>query len=332
MQQTRQVVPIRDELAGFFRSHTEVIHITNYIHFSEEQKLRAGSVDLEEFLRLRGERLIKSGHEKRLESDHSVTVRGSRWYDHAAQRGGGPVSFVQRFYRKSYPEAMTLLLGGEHGAAYPVASTKAEEPRKPFELPPKHSDMRRVYAYLMKQRHIGKDVISHFARAGTLYEDAAHHNCVFVGTDEKGVPRHAHLRSTNSYGETFRINVESSDPRHSFHHIGTDEQLFVFEAPIDMLSYITLHPDHWREHSYVACCGTSILPVQQMTGRMPRLIEKLCLCLDNDKAGNEASERMAEAAKMWDAEIVRLLPERKDWNARYEEETEVQTQCQTCGM
>jgi hypothetical protein len=30
-----------------------VNHIANYIHFSEEQKLRAGAVDLEEFLRLR---------------------------------------------------------------------------------------------------------------------------------------------------------------------------------------------------------------------------------------------------------------------------------------
>ena len=31
-----------------------------YIHFTEDQKLRAGSVDLEEFLRLRGEKLLSS--------------------------------------------------------------------------------------------------------------------------------------------------------------------------------------------------------------------------------------------------------------------------------
>lgn len=131
-----------------------MIHIATYIPFSEEQKLCAGAADLEEFLRLRGERLIKSGHEKRLESDHSVTVRANRWYNHAAQRGGGLVSFVQRFYRKSYPEAMALLLGGEQGAAFPAAAKKAAEPRKPFALLPKNGDMRRVYAYLMRQRHI----------------------------------------------------------------------------------------------------------------------------------------------------------------------------------
>ena len=84
-----------------------------YIPFTEEQKLRAGEVDLEEFLRSRGERLIRSGHDKRMESDHSVTIRGSSWYDHAAQRGGGPVSFLQNFYRMSYPDAMWTLLGGD---------------------------------------------------------------------------------------------------------------------------------------------------------------------------------------------------------------------------
>ena len=312
-----------------------MIQIANYVYFSEEQKLRASAVDLEEFLRLRGERLIKSGRDKRLESDHSVTVRGSHWYDHAAQRGGGPVSFVQRFYRKTYPEAMALLLNGEQGTAYPTARDAPESPRKPFELPERNGNMRRVYAYLIKQRHIDADVISHFAHAGTLYEDAAHHNCVFVGTGENGVARHAHLRSTNSYGKSFRINVESSDPRCSFHHIGTDNRLFVFEAPIDLLSYITMHPEGWQEHSYVACCGTSLLPVEQMTGMTPRPIERLYLCLDNDKAGNEACERMAEAARAWGAEAVRLLPERKDWNedlVAQSEEQEVQGLCQSCGM
>jgi hypothetical protein len=47
-----------------------------YIHFTDEQKLQANAVDLEQFLLQRGERLIPSGREKRLVRDHSVTVRG----------------------------------------------------------------------------------------------------------------------------------------------------------------------------------------------------------------------------------------------------------------
>ena len=89
--------------------------MSTYIHFTEEQKQRAAAVDLEEFLRFRGEKLIPSGREKRLAKDHSVTVRGNEWYDHAEERGGHAVSFVQRFYNLSYPEAVTMLLGGEVG-------------------------------------------------------------------------------------------------------------------------------------------------------------------------------------------------------------------------
>ena len=312
-----------------------MIPISPYIHFTEEQKLRAGAVDLEEYLRLRGERLLPSGRDKRLESDHSVTVRGSTWYDHAAERGGGPVSFLQRFYRMSYPDAMLALLGGNAGRSYPAAPERKPEEPKEFALPDANSDMRRVYAYLIKQRRIDKNVVSHFVKARMLYEDAKHHNCVFVGRDENGVPRHAHKRSTNTYGETFRINVEGSDPRYSFHHIGTDGSLFVFEAPIDMMSYITLHPDRWQEHNYVACCGTSFLPVQQMADMMPAPVDTLFLCLDNDDAGQKACERMTEQSGQWSAEVVRLLPERKDWNedltAQYQQQ-EVKPICQTmCG-
>ncbi|MFQ7453534.1 MAG: DUF3991 domain-containing protein [Flavonifractor plautii] len=83
---------------------------------------------------------------------------------------------------------MELLLGKELGEAYPAAQPKREERPRPFALPTPHTDMRRVYAYLMKRRHISREVVTHFARAGLLYEDAKYHNCVFVGTDEQGAP------------------------------------------------------------------------------------------------------------------------------------------------
>jgi len=62
----------------------------SYIYFSDEQKLRFSSVDLVEFLRQHVEKLIRSGPEYRLTSDHSITVRGNEWYDHTAEQGGGP--------------------------------------------------------------------------------------------------------------------------------------------------------------------------------------------------------------------------------------------------
>ena len=216
-----------------------------YIHYTDEQKERANTVDLVELLWQRGEKLLRSGREYRLENDHSITVRGSEWYDHDSRQGGHAVSFVQHYYGMSYQEAMEFLLKG----TYPVTSRREMEPPKPFALPPPHQNMRRVYAYLMKQRQIDGAIITHFVRKGLLYEDAQYHNCVFVGADEGGAPRHAHKRSTNSRGKSFKVNVEGSRPQYSFHHVGRDNLLYVFEAPIDMLSFLTLYPDDWQAHS-----------------------------------------------------------------------------------
>ncbi len=248
-------------------------------------------------------------------------------------RAGRRACFLPTFCGLSYPEAVSLLLDGEQGVEYPVAKQKEEAPPKPFELPPVNGDCRRVYAYLLGPRHIDRAVVSHFVKASLLYEDAKYHNCVFVGTDETGVPRHAHKRSANSYGEAFRINVEGGDPRHSFHHIGKDDQLFVFEAPIDLLSYITLNPDGWERHSYAACCGTSSIPVLNLLDRLPQL-RQVFLCLDNDGAGHAASQRMAELIAGRGLNAERLTPKNKDWNAdlvsEYEQE-EAQGLCQTFG-
>lgn len=83
-----------------------------YVYFTEEQNQRACSVDLVDLLRRQGEKLLSAGREGRLSSDHSITVRGNTWYDHAAEEGGGAISFIQYFYGKSFPEAVTMLLGG----------------------------------------------------------------------------------------------------------------------------------------------------------------------------------------------------------------------------
>lgn len=303
--------------------------MSTYIHFTEEQKERAATVDLEYFLRQRGEKLLSSGRDKRLASDHSVTIRGCQWFDHDSRQGGNAISFVRFFYNRTYPEAVTMLLD----EMYPCAPKATEAPPKPFALPPVNSDMRRVYAYLVKHRNIARDVVAHFARKKLLYEDAKYHNAVFVGTDETGVPRHAHKRSTNSSGKAFRLNVEGCDPRYTFHHMGTDGSLYVFEAPIDLLSYITLHPVDWQRHSYVACCGTSIQPVEKMLERMPQL-DTVLLCLDNDEAGHAASQRMKTQLEE-NYTVERLTPEHKDWNddliAQTQSRNEVMPLCQTFG-
>ena len=138
--------------------------MAQYIEFTPEQKERAATVDLEEFLLRQGEKLIKSGREKRLASDHSVTVRGCEWFDHASNEGGRAVSFVQKYYGKSYVEAMSMLLGREHGAGLSAGKKAGAGRTKPFAPPVPNANMHRVFAYLLKTRGLDADVVSYFAR------------------------------------------------------------------------------------------------------------------------------------------------------------------------
>lgn len=88
----------------------------------------------------------------------------------------------------------------------------------------------------------------------------------------------------------------------------------MFEAPIDLLSYISLHPDRWQDHSYVACCGTSATPVITCLDRIARP-EEVVLCLDNDEAGHKASRRMEEQlTEKYSLIIQRETSTHKDWN------------------
>lgn len=292
-----------------------------YIPFTEEQKLRANSVNLVEFLRRQGEKLIPSGRDKRLSSDHSITVRGNEWYDHESKEGGHAISFVQTYYGLTYPEAVKRLLDGE-GVAYP--QTVPSEPEKPkeFVLPPASPTMRQLYAYLLQQRFIDRDVLDAFTKRGMIYESCEksragtkeYHNAVFVGSDEYGTARHAHKRSLYTQGNSFRRNVEGGDPRCSFHWFGNSGRLYVFEAPIDLLAFLTLYPEAWREHSYVALCGTSEQAMLWMLEKDPR-IQRVVLCLDHDAAGIEATGRLTDILREHGHTRVSVLrPEYKDWD------------------
>lgn len=293
-----------------------------YIPFTEEEKMTANSVDLAEYLRVRGEKLERAGREyKLIYSDDSgkhdsITIRGSTWFDHKNQTGGGAIKFMQYHYGMDFPTAVQELLGQRVTSlsSVPLKSTKQSEKQKDFRLPEANDNMHRVFAYLIKQRFIAAEVITHFAKRKLLYEDKEHHNAVFVGADENGVPRQAHKRGTTTFGKSFRQTVEGSDTKYSFAHFGESGKLFIFEAPIDMLSYLTLHPENWQEHSYIAMNGVYENAVLTALKGHENLFE-IAICTDNDVGGIDSADRLSDILKEKGyADIKRILPINKDWN------------------
>lgn len=302
---------------------------TKYIHFTKEQKQIARQVDIAELLRSQGETLKRSGSEYEWrDGSQKVTVRGNLWYHQYEQVGGDAVDFVRWFCNMDFPQAVNYLLG-KHGDTLQRAEPVKREPLKPFTLPPKNENMRRVYAYLLNRRGIDREVLNAFVHKGMIYESADYHNAVFVGYDENGIARHAHKRGTGSES-TYKGNVESCDPRYSFHWTGMDNRLYLFEAPVDMLSFISMHKEDWKSHSYAACCGVSDQVLWQMLKDNPN-IGYVYLCLDNDEPGQKANKRISDKLFTQGIQHEILVPIRKDWNEDLTlslEESENEEPCQ----
>ena len=273
--------------------------------YTQAQIDKANAVDLEKFLRAQGETLVRSGKEYRWKAHDSLTVCGNKWFRHSQSKGGLPVDFVMEFYGKSFPEAVQMLTG-EPGEVQPEADPA---PSPAFRLPLRNVTNANILNYLTQERKLSPSLVNFFIAAGDIYEDAAHHNVVFVGRDADGHPRYA---SSRGIREKFRQDAAGAEKAFGFAHRGTDKQLLVFEAPIDLLSFIELFPKNWPQHSYLALGGVSAKALQQFLSERPDM-ERVFLCLDADKAGEDACKRLA-ALLPDTVSVTRIQPCMKDWN------------------
>ena len=88
----------------------------------------------------------------------------------------------------------------------------------------------------------------------------------------------------------------------------------MFEAPIDMLSFITMNKRDWKRQNYVTLDGVTEHAMLWVLSQNPQ-ISKVRLCLDHDPAGIEAVSRLTEilAGKGY-TDIATLQSVNKDWN------------------
>lgn len=317
--------------------------------YTQEQIDKANQTNLEEFLQQKGERLRKTGSESVLiykdsTGEHdSISVRRNRWYDHKNMRGGYPLKFMQEFYGMNFRTAMKELLYGEEPELGRKKKNENEknvrQPEKAavqenreqidfhsekseFILPEKDSNMKRVFAYLLKTRFLNKDVVKSFVEQKTLYQEKEHGNVVFVGTDKEGVPKSACKKSAAEQTKGFRMTVAGSDCRYGFCWRGESSKLYVFEAAIDLMSFITLKNDDWKTDSFLALDGLSSKPLLQFLEDQKNIYE-IFLCLDYDAAGIEACDKLKDILieKGYEAEkIKREYPLYKDWNEQLKAE------------
>ncbi len=285
--------------------------------FTDEELLTAKETDLPDLLASLGYTVKRIGNYYTTAEMDSIRIKNRRtWKRYSTKQGGDAIDFVQQFCGKSFPEAVNYLLDFHGGARYPRAPPfpRKKQEIRTFSLPPANADNRRVTAYLRK-RGIAEQVIQNFIDAGLLYEDAKYHNCIFVGKNGAEKPVYAAKRGTyDRDGVSFRGDQTGSDKEIAFRLPCDPKSLrvFVFEAPIDLMSYCTLH--RRVKSNAVALCGLYDGPLDTYLRENPH-IRQIDLCLDADGPGKEAAEQMKEKYSAKGYSVTVHTPLRgKDWN------------------
>ena len=286
--------------------------------YTREQIQRADDTDLYVFLSGRGEQFKRCGKEYRWLRHDSVMINKSEWYRFSQNKGGHAIDFMKEFYGLSFAEAVKELLG-EEGVGETNRRTAKEDagrqkvcpiPLPGLELPERNESCEIARKYLIEQRKLSEQLVDQMIAKGDIYESKNYHNVVFVGRDKEQNPRYAAMRGTDE--NRYRGEARGSEKAYGFGHIGTDEKLFVFESPIDLLSYITAVPEDWGKHSYISLGGLSEKAMKRMYTEYPH-IHSIYLCLDNDEPGNERCRQFVSLIPK-ELSVYRLEPVKKDWN------------------
>ena len=286
--------------------------------YTREQIQRADDTDLYVFLSGRGESFKRCGKEYRWLRHDSVMINKNEWYRFSQNKGGHAIDFMKEFYGLSFAEAVKELLG-EEGAGDTNRRTAKEDagrqkvcpiPLPGLELPERNESCEIARKYLIEQRKLSEQLVNQMIEKGDIYESKNYHNVVFVGRDKEQNPRYAAMRGTDE--NRYRGEARGSEKAYGFGHIGTDEKLFVFESPIDLLSYITAVPEEWEKHSYISLGGLSEKAMKRMYTEYPH-IHSIYLCLDNDEPGNKRCRQFVSLIPE-ELSVYRLEPVKKDWN------------------
>ena len=254
------------------------------------------------------------------EARHVVIKENTRFYDNYKKEWGDAITFVQDHQNLSFPEAVEYLLEYNGQARekpiqqQPSSAHKEQKAPVEFALPEANDDCKRIFSYLRK-RGIAYQVIKNFVDAGLLYEDKKHHNCVFVGKDAADKPVFAYKRGTyEKDGFSFKGDVEGSNKDYAF-RLPCNPVLGMvrgYESPIDLMSDMTIR--RFITSNSIALCCLHEGALDTYLKENPH-IKTIDFCLDNDKWGREAAERMKEKYSGQGYEVHDYVPPKgKDWN------------------
>lgn len=240
--------------------------------------------------------LIKNGRTDYYHREHdSLHFSNGKWYWWSQGKGGtSALDYLVTVEGFDFKDACNYLLNLMKISA-PVTTYYYPKQTKPFELPIKDTNNDLIIRYLCNQRKIDKDIVDYFISTHQIYQDKQFKNVVFVGYDGDQ-PAYAFKRSIL---KNYKLDHVGSNKAFSFSFTNPNSSiLHVFEASIDLLSYMTiLKLDHqdFKQYNYLSLAGASDKIASKTEADIPialksflernKNIKTLIFHLDNDEVG-----------------------------------------------
>lgn len=190
----------------------------------------------------------------------------------------------------------------------------------------KNEALAKAYFYLVKIRHIDRDLISHLIHNRYLAMDLNNNLCFLTYRDNEVIS--ITKKGSNPYFPFKQNNVKEQYTGFFYGAKNSKyQEIYVFESVVDLLSYITLEKQGLVSpfptgSCFISCNGVSTKYLHKVLTANPS-IEKVHICFDNDLVGNEAAakfiytERKTICGNSVTADfIIQPLMEKgvKDWN------------------
>lgn len=283
-------------------------------------------ISIEDYCNRNNIELTGNGRWRSLKEHDSCVIDtvNNNFYWNSRQRNGDIINFLEEYHGIGFKEAVEILGEKKVGIAYKIkpyqedseSNEKKDSGKLLFELN-EQKEMKHVYAYLKKERKIDYQIIQEFIGRGLIREDEKR-NIIFKTFQEDDSKKELiafFKKGSNSNKHYEYISPHSQNVGFRFRTTDLIETMYVYEAPIDLMSHYEMNRETLIKKNAILVAMTGLKPNAVLNNIERYNPKKIVFCVDNDKAGKEFIEKMEKLIpENLKNHMEILVPEKKDWN------------------
>lgn len=246
----------------------------------------------------------------RIKNNNALVIdrRKNLWNCFNSNEGGSIIDLVMKLKHLSYLEALNELSKSS------LSKVVNYNENLNVTLPIKCNNNNIIIEYLVHKRKINEKILYYYIETGLIFQEIGYNNCVFVSKDENNNIKGAFIRGTSS---TFKMMKKNSKKKYPFVKKGELKRIYVFESPIDLLSYETLaflSANRIMYETLISLNGLTIEALDFYVEHNQKEVKEIVLCIDNDIPADNFANIITNRFDKFGIKVIRHKPQNKDFN------------------